>query len=101
MWTSRLTAIAITQNTQRQPSASARKPPATGPTTGPRMGPIAQMAMMPARFSLGTMSATVPEPMVRGQTPAVPARRRKTMSCGMVWATAQAMVKMRNRMLHA
>lgn len=91
--------MAMTQNTQRQPSASARKPPATGPTTGPRIGPIAQMAMIPARFSLGTMSATVPEPIVRGQTPAMPAIKRKTISCGMVWATAHAIVKIRKSRL--
>jgi hypothetical protein len=67
--------------------------------TGPRIAPIAQTAIMPARFSLGTMSATVPEPMVNGHTPATPANSRKTISCGRLCATAQAMVKMRKRML--
>lgn len=96
-----LTAIAITQNTQRQPSFSARNPPQTGPMTGPMIGPRAQMAMIPARFSLGTMSATVPDPMVSGQTPAMPASRRNTISWGSVCATAQAMVKIRKSTLHA
>lgn len=63
------------------------------------IGPKAQIAIIPALFSLGTMSATVPEPIVSGHTPATPASSRKTINCGMVCATAQAMVKMRNSTL--
>ncbi|KAI7451851.1 hypothetical protein KC336_g81 [Hortaea werneckii] len=56
-------AIAMTQNIQRQPSACARNPPATGPMTGPRSGPIAQMAIAPPRCSGFIRSAIVPPPL--------------------------------------
>lgn len=74
------TVIEMIQNIQRQPKLSATNPPAIGPTTGPNIGPMAQMAMTPALFSRVIMSAAVPDPIVIGQLPATPDRKRKTKS---------------------
>lgn len=54
--------IASTQNTQRQPFAATRKPPATGPMTGPSTGARAKIPSAAPRFSCVMASAIVPPP---------------------------------------
>src|SRR5450756_114556 len=88
------TVIVKTQKTHLQPSACARKPPATGPRTGPSRGPIANMDIAAPLDCCGITSTTVPPPIVNGQEPAHPARNRKMMKLGMLVATAHATVKM-------
>jgi hypothetical protein len=61
---------ARTQNTQRQPFASARYPQAIGPTIGPTKGPIEYKVIATPRRSCFTRSAIVPPPSVRGAAPA-------------------------------
>ena len=91
--------MANTQNSHLHPFASARKPPAMGPTTGPRMGPIDHNDMYRALLSRGIKSAIVPLPMVVGATPTKPARNRNTINMAMVCDNALIMVKTKNSVL--
>lgn len=92
--------MVMTQKTQRHPSASVRYPPAMGPMMGPSNGPMDQMAMAPPLCSGGSMSEMVPLPHVTTDTPASPAKKRKTMSMPMFCETAQQTVKMVKKTLH-
>lgn len=85
--------MAMIQKTQRHPRPVVMKPPTTGPTTGPSRGPIAKPAMAAPRFSWEIMSVMVPPPLVMGQEPKMPLKKRKTMRAFIDGAFAQAMTK--------
>jgi hypothetical protein len=60
-------------------------------------GPRENMATALPRSLASQISARTPAPMARGAPPPRPERKRKTASWVVVWATAQAMLKMKNR----
>lgn len=70
-----------------------------GPNVGPRRGPRKRRPVTAPLFSKGTKSATVPNPRVNGQQAAIPTKRRKTMRAAKLFASAQAMLKMRKMKL--
>lgn len=94
-----LTAMARSQNTHRHPISWVMKPPATGPITGPNNGPRDQIAMNFPRFSWTIKSDMVPAPMVNGQLPKTPARKRMTSKVAMFWDSAHPTLKATNPML--
>jgi hypothetical protein len=95
-----LIAIAINQNAHLHPACWIKTPPTTGPTIGLKMGPKAQKAIALPLISTGIKSAIVPLPQVTAATPANPARNRNAISMPMFLATAQPIVKMKNKTLH-
>ena len=71
----------------------------SGPKEGPMTGPMIQPTIARPLFSIGTVSAIVPAPRVRGQLAAMPEKRRKTIKAFKLGASAQAMLKIRNNKL--
>jgi hypothetical protein len=67
--------------------------------TGPNRGPRAHEDMAAPRFSLDIISANDAAPIVSGQDPASPARKRNAMRPPRLGAKAQATLKMIKRTL--
>lgn len=93
------TAIAINQNAHLHPACWIKTPPTTRPTIGLKMGPKAQKAIALPLISTGIKSAIVPLPQVIAATTPNPARNRNVISMLMFLATAQPIVKMKNKTL--
>lgn len=69
--------------------------------TGPNNGPITNSDNAAPRFSCGIRSEILAPPSVIGHTPNVPAKKRNTINCAILPATAHAIVKTRNMTLQA
>jgi hypothetical protein len=65
------------------------------------LGPITHADIAVALCSLDITSAMVPPPRVKGAAPTQPARNRNTISILRLLLTAQHIVNMKNKTLHA
>lgn len=61
--------------------------------TGPSRGPMAKIAIAPPLSCGMKTSAIEPAPIVMGQLPAIPAKRRKASKAPMFGAKAHAIVQ--------
>jgi len=71
-------------------------PAITGARVGAMGGPREKMATALPRSLASQISARTPAPMARGAPPPRPEMKRKMASWVVVWATAQAILKMKN-----
>jgi hypothetical protein len=91
--------MAWSQNIHLHPLASEKYPPTIGPKIGPSMGPIPQIAIAAPLLSFGKLSPIVAPPSVMAVLPAHPQKNRNAINIPRLFETAQAIVKIRNRVI--
>lgn len=85
--------ISCIQYSHRQPVASARKPPTSGPMAGPTNGAALKAAIGTPRSSFFHKSDKVPPTNVIGALNAIPSIALQTIRVAMLSATAQGTIK--------
>jgi hypothetical protein len=70
-----------------------------GPIAGPKIGPIIDTAIAAPLLSTGIIFAMVPALSVKGEDAAIPTKNLNAINAPKLLATAQAIVKMRNKTL--
>lgn len=95
----KVTPVAMTRThmTQRQVVRNVMKPAMIGAMVGAIGGPREKKATALPRSLASQISASTPAPIAKGAPPPSPEKKRKTANCVVVCATAQAMLKIKNK----